>query len=83
MEAKEPCIDCPNKVIDAYGYFCDVSCGERTAWLNYMAGIKEGIREVVEWIKEHQIGYEFSVISIPRFTYLTKLKEWGIEDVID
>ncbi len=38
-----------------------------------------GIKEVVEWIKEHQIGNEFSTISIPIFTYLTKLKEWGIK----
>ncbi len=43
------------------------------------AGKQEGRKEVIEWIKEHQIGNEFSAISIPKFTYLTKLKEWGID----
>ncbi len=75
MEAKEPCIDCPRKVVDDFGYLCDISCGKRTAWLNYQAGIKE----MVEWIKEHQVSSgEFAHISIPKFTYLTKLKEWGL-----
>ncbi len=46
--------------------------------LGWKNGNKAGIREVVGWIKEHQIGNEFSAISIPRFTYLTRLKEWGI-----
>ena len=44
----------------------------------YESGRQAGIKEVVEWIKEHQIGNEFSAISVPKFTYLTKLKEWGI-----
>lgn len=36
--SKCPCDECDGKVIDDYGYFCDLACGERTAWLNREAG---------------------------------------------
>ncbi len=51
MEAKEPCIECPRKVVDTYGYFCDLACGKRTAWLNYRAGVKE----VIDWLQKTYI----------------------------
>lgn len=47
----EPCVDCPDKVIDDYGYYCDLTCGIRTAWLNYL----EGVKEMVEWIESHEL----------------------------
>jgi len=50
-----------------------------TAPIFFGEGRKAGIKEVVEWISEHQIGNAFSAISIPRFNYQTKLKEWGIK----
>ena len=56
MEAKEPCIDCLDINTDEYGYICDLACGKRTAWLNYMEGLKAGVEqgrcEVVEWGNE-------------------------------
>ena len=48
---KEPCIDCLDKKVDDYGYFCDMACGMRTAWLNHQAGI----REVVGWLQKAYI----------------------------
>ncbi len=45
METKEPCIDCPNKVIDDFGYFCDIACGKRAAWENYMAGYDQALKD--------------------------------------
>jgi len=35
---KCPCDDCKDKVIDYYGYFCDLSCGKRSAWKQREAG---------------------------------------------
>jgi predicted oxidoreductase len=83
MEVKEPCIDCSNKIIDDFGYFCDIACGERTAWLNF----KAGIRKVVEWIEQEHIVVRPDANSISQFHpyYIipvseleSKLKEWGI-----
>lgn len=76
---KEPCIDCPDKLVDDWGYVCDIHCGKRSQWLNYQAGI----REVVEWIESHQL-IEPSKDSLTRFEPFyqieqVKLKEWGIE----
>lgn len=34
----DPCKDCSNKVIDDYGYFCDLACGKHSAYLNKEAG---------------------------------------------
>jgi hypothetical protein len=37
---KCPCDDCSaeHKLVDEYGYFCDLSCGKRTAWINKEIG---------------------------------------------
>jgi hypothetical protein len=35
---KDPCIDCPNKQVDDYGYLCDLACGKRAAWMNQEIG---------------------------------------------
>jgi len=51
MKPVEPCIGCPNMQVDKYGYFCDIACGKRTAWLNQMEGYQAGIREVVEQLE--------------------------------
>jgi len=88
MEAKEPCIDCPDINRDEYGYICDLTCGKRTAWLNYMEGFKAGRREVVKWIyKNAGMGAETieelskgrSFIPIRSDKWQAQLKEWGIE----
>jgi len=67
MEAKEPCIGCPRIRKDEYGYLCDIACGERTAWRNYMAGIKL----VVEWIEERLERYKVA----PKLIGFTMLSE--------
>jgi len=71
MKTKNPCIGCPDLQMDEYGYLCDLSCGKRTAWLNYMAGI----REVVEWINTN-IADAF---PYAKEEWQAKLKEWGID----
>uniref|UniRef100_A0A6M3LB61 Uncharacterized protein n=1 Tax=viral metagenome TaxID=1070528 RepID=A0A6M3LB61_9ZZZZ len=74
---KEPCIDCPDKMIDDYGYLCDLSCGKRSMWTNYMAGVKE----VVDWIDEHsRMSYERDEgeVAFSHVQWHTKLKEWGL-----
>jgi len=30
---KCPCDGCDSRVVDEYGYFCDMTCQERTHWL--------------------------------------------------
>lgn len=35
---EDPCDDCPDKVVDDYGYFCCVACDKRQAWLSREAG---------------------------------------------
>ena len=76
----EPCVDCPDKVIDNYGYYCDIACEKRSAWLNYRAGIKE----VVEWIRSHQLikPDDDSLTRFEPFYQIeeAELKEWGIEN---
>ena len=69
---KEPCIDCPYKNVDKWGYLCDIHCGKRSAWLNH----QEGIREAVEWFRKQ--GY---LVRKPDddSPLGKKLKEWGIE----
>ena len=87
MEAKDPCIGCPNINLDDYGYLCDLACGKRTAWLNQIKGYELGIREVVEWIKEHQMPDKPSsepypgLVLISKVQLEAKLKEWGINQL--
>ena len=40
-----PCDSCTavHKLIDEYGYFCDLTCGLRTQWINRMRGHRETI----------------------------------------
>ena len=33
-----PCDGCEGKVIDEYGYMCDLSCGKRSQWISERAG---------------------------------------------
>lgn len=37
---KCPCDDCAaeHKLIDEYGYFCDLACGQRSQWIQREAG---------------------------------------------
>ncbi len=78
MKVKEPCIDCPDKVVDDYGYFCDIACGKRTAWQNYQAGIKE----VVKWIESHQL-IKPDKNSITRFEPFYQIKEVELKEWIE
>jgi len=65
---KSPCDDCTaeHKLIDEYGYFCDMACGKRTAWINKKAGAEamyshlasmtddELVEEIANIIKDEQ-----------------------------
>lgn len=46
---------------------------------SYEAGIKEGRREVVEWIKSHSIGVTADNELKDNSCWKSKLEEWGIE----
>ena len=76
MKAKEPCISCPETVVDEWGYLCDLACGKRSTWLNYMVGIKE----VVEWIETHTLisPDKDSLTQFEPFYQIerTELREW-------
>lgn len=78
---KEPCIDCTNKQTDEYGYFCDLSCGKRTAWVNYQAGIKE----TVKWVNNYWtnvIPPIVTQVSLNKFykEWQSQMEDWGIND---
>lgn len=45
---KNPCKHCKNKQIDSYGYVCDLTCGEYSAYLSQI----EGAKKVLEYLKE-------------------------------
>ena len=79
MEAKEPCIGCPDIQMDNYGYLCDLACGKRTAWLNYMAGI----REAAEWIRQYECknseDMAYHWLLIPPDEWQAQLKNWRIK----
>jgi len=64
MEAKEPCIECPNKKIDDYGYFCDLACGKRTAWLNYKAGEIKGFKTGLSMSEPYNEGKQKGVKEV-------------------
>ncbi len=72
MEAKDPCVDCPDIDVDEYGYLCDLACGKRTAWLNFKAGIKEVVDFVQTERKNRNPADWYS-------RWQAKLKEWGLE----
>jgi len=40
---KCPCDDCTaeNKLIDEWGYFCDLACGQRSHWISRCVGASE------------------------------------------
>ena len=64
---KNPCDDCPDKNEDQWGLFCDIACGEHTAWLNHEAGanaILEALYAEVKggWCRLEKVGNEVFVI---------------------
>ncbi len=89
MEAKEPCIGCPNKVIDEWGYFCGLSCGKRIAWLNYMEGIKEVVKDLTNQMngnsywgkncKQNRKSQCKCCQDCPIVKWQSKLKDGGID----
>ena len=50
--SKCPCDDCPNKVIDDYGYVCDLSCGKWGEWFMFEAGADAMLKAVQEHLKD-------------------------------
>jgi hypothetical protein len=68
---KDPCIDCKDKIIDKYGWYCDISCGQHTAWENHQAGIKEVGNWLQDKVAEQRFDEEF-IISIEQINSLLK-----------
>jgi len=54
-----------------------VDVAREQAEISFMAGKKEGIREVVEWIKNYWTG--LGSYNIPLKDWQAKLKEWGLK----
>jgi len=50
-----PCIDCPQKQEDGYGFLCDFACGKHSAYVYCQAGI----REAIELIERLENPYSF------------------------
>jgi len=59
---KCPCDDCTaeHKLIDEWGYFCDLACGQRSQWISRCVGANEarnaGYVAVEPLIEEETIG---------------------------
>lgn len=41
---KCPCDDCTDRLIDEWGYFCDLACGQRSHWISRCMGASEARR---------------------------------------
>ena len=39
VEIPCPCDGCEKKVVDDYGYMCDLACGRRSHWISEKAGV--------------------------------------------
>ena len=61
---KNPCIDCPNKQIDEWGYLCDWSCGKRSAWLNYEAGADKMRLGIYDNIRRSSWNNNYETIDV-------------------
>lgn len=70
-----PCVGCPDKRVDEYGYLCDLACGKRTMWSNYQAGIRAVIEELDLYYNQKTTLAELFI----KDRWQAKLKEWGIE----
>ena len=51
-----PCDNCPSKVEDSYGLFCDISCGKATAYANQEAGADAMLESLFKLAKESPTG---------------------------
>ncbi len=71
---KDPCVGCPDRQEDSYGFVCDIACGKHSAYVNWLAGVKT----VVEWIEKHK-GEEDFYIVIAQDEWQEQLKKWGIK----
>jgi hypothetical protein len=73
----EPCLNCPDKEVDEYGYLCDIACGKRTAWINFTAGRQQAFKEVGEKIIILEKWGQINVKGFPLVTALVELLEQG------
>ena len=68
---KCPCDDCTaeHKLVDEWGYFCDMVCGKRTAWIQREAGadaILEALKKEGQYERfQHIPGVK--TVAIPYF----------------
>lgn len=55
---KCPCDDCTaeHKLIDEYGYFCDLACGKRSQWINREAGASAMLEGLFKMARESPTG---------------------------
>ncbi len=53
---KCPCDECDRKVVDGYGYFCNLACGERTTWFNREAGADAMYEAIWKMARESPTG---------------------------
>ena len=44
----------------------------------YEAGKQAGIKEVVDWLKEHNSFAHIAIVFVPTSEWQAKLKEWGL-----
>jgi len=44
----DPCDGCADKVIDDYGYFCDIACGKHSAYIYRLEGFNMAIESLIE-----------------------------------
>ena len=59
---KCPCDDCPDKIIDDYGYFCNIVCQKRTHWICREAGA-DAVLESLFWMAQKSPTGVFTINS--------------------
>lgn len=52
LNDEDPCAGCTNKVIDDWGWFCDIWCGKHSTHLIRQEAYKAQLKKVVEWCEE-------------------------------
>ena len=50
---EDPCVDCPNKVDDTYGRFCDLACGKHSTYLIKKGAYEAQLKKAVSYIREN------------------------------
>ncbi|MBU2249451.1 MAG: hypothetical protein KKD77_22075 [Gammaproteobacteria bacterium] len=75
---KCPCDGCTaeNKLVDEYGYLCDISCGQHSAWVQKESGADAMLEALKERSLAHLRGENtFQGMSFKEYGFLVFIPE--------